>query len=133
MARIDRSPDVQEYVREVSLSEIDSRGGIVDLFQQGHVILVCDYRPPVNFDAIGALDWDLDRVADPKLRHRIKKLTTGAFLEEGPPVRHTCFQKRRFSSPVKDPLRQTVFEVLCGVMLRCSMPYRRRSGSRRKN
>lgn len=113
MARIDRHPDVKDYVLELSLSEIDARGGIADLFEQGHLILVRDYRLPVNFDAIGALDRDLDRVADPELRRRIKKLTTGAFLEGEPPARRTRFQRGGPALRFKDPLRQTVFEVLC--------------------
>ncbi|MBC2669058.1 hypothetical protein ACFOON_08805 [Novosphingobium piscinae] len=113
MARIDRHPDVKDYVLELSLVEIAARGGLADLFEQGHLVLIRDYRLPVDFGAFAAMEKDLDLVLEPEIRRRVKKLTTDAFLDGEPPVRRSRFDRDGPALRFKDPLRQAIFDVLC--------------------
>lgn len=113
MARIDRHPGVKDYILELSLAEIGARGGISDLFEQGHLILIRDYRLPIDFASIAALEKDLDLIPEPEIRRRVKKLTTTAFLEGEPPARRLRFDRAGPALRFKDPLRQAVFDVLC--------------------
>ena len=113
MARVDRHPEVKDYILELSLEEIGARGGIADLFEQGHLVIVRDYRLAVDFSAIDALEKDLDLIGDPQCRRRVKKMTTRAFLEGDPPVRRRRFDRRSKALQFNDPMRQAVFDVLC--------------------
>ena len=113
MARIDRHPGVKDYILELSLSEIAARGGIADLFEQGHLVLVRDYRLPLDFSPIASMEKELDRVLEPEIRRRVKKLTTSAFLEGEPPVQRSLFDRSGPALRFKDPLRQSIFDVLC--------------------
>jgi hypothetical protein len=113
MAQIDRNPAVKDYILELSLAEIAARGGIADLFEQGHLVLVRDYRLPVDFAAIGALEKKLELIAEPEIRRRVKKLTTDAFISGEPPVRRSRFDGNGPAYRFKDPVRQSIFDVLC--------------------
>lgn len=113
MARIDRHPGVKDYILELSLAEIHARGGIADLFEQGHLVLARDYRLPVDFGPVGAMEKNLDLIVDPEIRRRVKKLTTTAFLDGEPPARRSRFDRSGPALRFKDPLRQAIFDVLC--------------------
>lgn len=113
MARIDRHPEVKDYILEASLAEISARGGIADLFENGHLVLLRDYRLPVDLAPIDALDKDLDRIADPEIRRRVKKMTTNSFLAGEPPARRGRFERGGPALLFKDPVRQAVFDILC--------------------
>ena len=113
MARIDRHPDVKDYVLEMSLAEIRARGGIADLFEQGYLILFKDYRLPVDINALGAIENNLALISDSETRRRVKKMTTAAFLEGAPPEKRSRFDSEGPALKFRDPVRQAIFDVLC--------------------
>jgi len=106
MAVIERHPDIEDYFVELSLDEIARRGGLADIFEEGLVILLKDYRLPVDYDAIDAISRSLDDIADPQIRRRVKKLTTPMFFDEpsGTADGHATFG---------DAARQAIYDVLC--------------------
>jgi len=106
MAIIDRHPDIEDYFVELTLEEIASRGGLADIFEEGRVILLKDYRLPVDHKAIEAISKSLDDIADPQVRRRVKKLTTPMFFDEpsGTANGHLTFD---------DDARQAIYDVLC--------------------
>lgn len=113
MARIEKHPEVDDYFLEMDLAEIDGRGGIADLFEQGHLVILREYRLPVDHGAFGLLEKRMDLVTDPAVRRRVKKLTTAAFLDGTPPVRRARFDREGPQLRFADPLRQAVFDVMC--------------------
>lgn len=60
MALIDRNPEVEDYFVEMSLPEIEARGGVADIFEEGNLILIKDYRLDFDFDALAALSKSTD-------------------------------------------------------------------------
>ena len=52
MALIERHPDVEDYFVEMSLADIKARGGVADLFEEGQLILINDYRLDFDFGAL---------------------------------------------------------------------------------
>jgi hypothetical protein len=108
MALIERHPDVPDYILEFSLSEIAARGGVADLFEQGQLILIKDYRLDFDFGALAALSKSTETVADPDLRRKLKKLTAPYFFDGKPP--HEQGGKLIFP----DPVRQAIYDTLCG-------------------
>lgn len=107
MAFIERHPEVEDYFVEMTLGEIDARGGIADIFEEGHVILLKDYRLNFKYPALAALAKSTDSIQDVSLRKRLKKLTAPMFFEGERPVAKNGTLK--FSEPV----RQAVFDVIC--------------------
>jgi hypothetical protein len=107
MALIDRNPAVRDCFLEISLQDIAGRGGIADLFEEGRLIVLKDYRLDVDFAAIASLSKSTDQVEDQGLRKKLKKLTAPAFFEGDPP------NERRGNLIFTDPLRQAVFDILC--------------------
>lgn len=107
MALIERHPDVPDYIVELSLPEIRARGGVADLFEQGQLILIKDYRLDFDCDALAALSKTTESIGDPDMRRKLKKLTAPAFFEGQPPSR----KNGRLSFP--DPVRQAIYETLC--------------------
>ena len=106
MAIIDRHPDIEDYFVELTLDEIAARGGLADIFEDGRVIVLKEYRLAVDHEAIGAISNSLDDIADPQIRRRVKKLTTPMFFDEasGAANGHLVF---------KDQARQAIYDVLC--------------------
>lgn len=106
MAIIERHPDIEDYFVELTLDEISRRGGLADIFEEGRVILLKDYRLPVDHQAIDAISRSLDDIADPQIRRRVKKLTTPMFFDEpsGAADGHLTFD---------DTARQAIYDVLC--------------------
>lgn len=113
MARIERHPKVKDYILELPPGEIRSRGGIADLFEQGYLILLQDYRLPIDLSVIGSLNKDLGQIEDPLIRRRVKKMTTGGFFEGEPPIRRSRFERNGPALRFRDPVRQAIFDVLC--------------------
>jgi len=107
MAIIERHPDIADYFVELSLNDIARRGGLADIFEEGRVIILKDYRLPVAPAAIAALSKSLDAIADPNTRRRVKKLTTPLFFEAKP--RRTANGDPVFS----DEAQQAIYDVMC--------------------
>lgn len=107
MARIERHPEVEDYFVELTLPQIADRGGIADIFEDGRVILIKDYRLDFDFGALAGLEKSTDSIRDKDLRKRLKKLTASSFFEGKPPAR------TRDGLAFADPLRQALFDVLC--------------------
>jgi hypothetical protein len=107
MARIVRHPEVEDYITEISLTDVAARGGIADLFEEGRLIVLKDYRLNVDHGAFEALAKSLETVADPKLRRTLKKLTGPSFFEG----ERSSRKWGRLTFP--DPLRQSIYDVLC--------------------
>lgn len=107
MALIKRHPRIPDYIMEMSLGEIAKRGGVADLFEQGHLIIIGDYRLDFDFDALSALSKSTESVSDPELRRKLKKLTAPNFFEGSSPKR--IKGGLRF----EEPLRQAIYDTLC--------------------
>lgn len=107
MAHIERHPALDDPFVEMSLAEIASRRGIADIFEDGRVILLKDYRLDFDFAALAALSKSIDGVEDLQVRKKLKKLTSPYFFDGKPPVE----RNGRLIFP--DPTRQAVFDVLC--------------------
>lgn len=104
MALIIRHPDVEDYIVEMSLPDVISRGGVADLVETGHIVILKDYRLDFDFDALSQLSKSLDDIADPQLRRNVKKLEAPQFFSEAPSWRNPAF---------RDPLRQALLDTLC--------------------
>jgi hypothetical protein len=107
VAVIERHPAVKDYFLDLSLSEIADRGGVADLFEEGRVIVLRDYRLDVDFEALKSLSKNTDAVEDPVLRKKLKKMTAPLFFDGDPPTEKSG--KLFF----REPVRQALFDVLC--------------------
>lgn len=107
MANIERHPAVQDCIIEMSLDEIARRKGVADLFEEGHLLLIKDYRLDFDFPALEALSKSTETVSDPDLRRKLKKLTSPYFFKGRPPKE---IKGRLIFS---DPVRQAIYDVLC--------------------
>jgi hypothetical protein len=107
MAVIQRHPDVEDYFLELAVPEIKARGGIADLFEEGRVILLKDYRLQADFEALKSLFKSTEEVEDSALRKKLKKMTAPLFFEGERPV------EKNGRLIFREPLRQALFDVLC--------------------
>jgi hypothetical protein len=107
MALIERHPEVEDYFVEMTLSEIEARGGVADIFEEGRMILLKGYRLDFDFGALQALSKSTDSVENPEMRRKLKKLTSPSFFEGKTPVEKDG--QLLFSEPV----RQAIYDVLC--------------------
>jgi hypothetical protein len=107
MAVIERHPEVADYFVEMSLAEIEARGGIADLFEEGRLILVKDYRLDFDFDGLAALVKSTASIEDADLRRKVKKMTAPYFFKGKIP------QASKTGLIFADPVRQAIFDVLC--------------------
>ena len=106
MALIERHPDVDDYIIEISLADIAARGGVADLVERGHIVILADYRLDFDFAALEALSKSTAGLDDRVLQRRLKKLSAPEFFE-GPRLS----KWRRQGS--MEPLRRTILETLC--------------------
>ena len=106
MALIERHPDVEDYIVELTLADIAGRGGVADLIEDGKLIIVKDYRLAVDTSAIAALDKSTESLTDEQLRRHIKKLHAPEFFEGPAP----SIWRR---PALRDPLRQALLDTLC--------------------
>lgn len=107
MALIERHPDVPDYIVEMTLPEIAARGGIADLFEEGQLILIKDYRLQFDFEALSALSKSTEAIEDKELRRKIKKMTAPYFFKGKPP------KETNGKLVFADPVRQAIFDTLC--------------------
>jgi hypothetical protein len=107
MALIVRHPGVEDYFVEMSLPEIAARGGVADIFEEGKLILIKDYRLEFDFGALAALEKSPEAVGNRDLQRKIKKLTSPSFFEGQPPV------ERDGRLIFADSVRQAIFDVMC--------------------
>jgi hypothetical protein len=107
VAVIERHPDVKDHFLELSLPDIKARGGIKDLFEEGHLIIIRDFRLDFDFEALAALSRSIDSVEDHELRRKLKKMTAPYFFKGKPPIRSG--DKLLFLEPV----RQAIYDFLC--------------------
>lgn len=107
MGLIERHPAVEDYFTELSLAEVAERGGVADIFEEGRVVLLKNYRLDFDFGALAALSKSTEAVSDPVLRKKLKKMTAPLFFEGDPPVR------KGGRLLFRDPVRQAVFDVIC--------------------
>ena len=81
MATIIKNPDVEDYFVELTLAEIKSRpNGITDLFEANRLILLKDYRIPVDLNAFSKIYGDRSKIEDPSVARTIKKMTSPSFF-----------------------------------------------------
>ena len=64
MAVVERHPEIEDYITEISIHEISARGGIADIFEEGRLIVLSDYRLDFDFEALAALSKSTDAVKD---------------------------------------------------------------------
>lgn len=111
MATIIRHPDVEDYFVELTLDEIKVRpNGITDLYEASRLVLLKDYRLPVDLSVFGRLSGNIAKVDSAPLRRTLKKLTSTKFFE-GMDLDVGAAPYRAFET--SDPVRQAVFDVLC--------------------
>jgi hypothetical protein len=107
MALIKRHPAVRDCFVEMSIPDIRDRGGIADLFEEGRLVLIKDYRLDFDFDAMAALSKSTDSIEDADTRRKLKKMTAPYFFKGKTPTESNG--KLIFA----DPVRQAIFNVLC--------------------
>lgn len=107
MALIERHPKLEDCFVEMALPEIFARGGVRDLFEEGRLVLLKDYRLDFDFGALTGLNKSIEAVEDRDLRRRLKKLTAPQFFEGKAPTRKNG--RLLFA----DPVRQAIYDVLC--------------------
>jgi len=116
MATIIKHPDVEDYFVELTLDEIRSRpDGITDLYEANRLILLKDFRMPIDLDVFKEMSGNIGKVDDPKLRKHLKKLTSTKFFEGAGPefVEDENGGGAYGSFATEDPVRRAVYDVLC--------------------
>lgn len=107
MALIERHPQIEDYFVELTLTQVADRGGIADLFEDGRVILLKDFRLNFDFAALSALSKSTPAVTDPRLRKKLKKMTAPLFFSGEKPT-------RRWGRLIfNDPVRQLIYDTIC--------------------
>ena len=71
------------------------------------MILFKDYRLDFDFGALAALSKSIDRVTDPEMRKKLKKLLSPYFFEGKQPA------ERDNQPQFVEPVRQAIYDVLC--------------------
>ena len=107
MAVIELHPEVENYIVQLSLPEIEARGGVADLIEEGQLVVIRDFRLDLDFSAFESLAKSTDTVRDPQLRATLKKLEAPSFFEGKTPRR--TWRGLRFD----DPLRQALYDHIC--------------------
>lgn len=107
MALIERHPEVEDYFREMTLSEMAARGGAADLVEDGQLVIIKDFRLDFDFGILDRLSKSIDQVEDQAIRKSLKKLEATNFFEGEAPV------ERDGRLIFRDRLRQALFDVLC--------------------
>jgi hypothetical protein len=107
MAVIELHPDVEDYVLQLSMSDIRARGGVADLIEEGKVVIVRDLRLDVDYSALECLAKSTNAVCDRQIQNQLKKLEATTFFEGERPRRR--WRGLQFDNPV----RQALFDILC--------------------
>lgn len=112
MATIIKHPDVEDYFVELTLDEIKRRpNGITDLYEANRLILLKDYRLPVDLSVFAHLSGNIEKVDSPALRKTLKKMTSPKFFEGIEFNSDSATIRQAFEAA--DPVRKAVFDVLC--------------------
>lgn len=109
MAIIERHPQIDDYFVELSLAEVADRGGVADIFEEGRVILLKDYRLDFDFDALSGLSKSTESIEDQALRKKLKKMTAPVFFEGDSPI------EKNGRLVFREPVRQAIYDVLCNA------------------
>lgn len=114
MATIVRHPSVADYIVEMSLDEIAERPhGVTDLFEDGRLIIIKDYRLAFDHEALESLNSRIDGVEDERILRKLKKLEATVFFEGRAP--ETIYDTNGDPKSLRfdNPVRQALFETLC--------------------
>jgi hypothetical protein len=107
MAIVELHPGVEDYLLHLSLPEIEARGGVADLVEEGKVVIIRDFRLDLDYSALESLAKSTEAVGDERVRSQLKKLETTVFFEGERPRRR--WARRQFDNPV----RQALFDTIC--------------------
>jgi hypothetical protein len=107
VAIIERHPGVADYILTLSPAEIAARGGIAELVETGHLVIVRDRRLEFDFRLLQLLSKSLDGIADDTIRRKLKKLDASYFFAGDAPI------ERNGRLLFDNRLRQSVYEILC--------------------
>ena len=107
MAIIHRHPEIEDYFVQMTLPNIAERGGIADIFEEGRLIILSDYRMDFESSTLAKISKSIGGIGDRDLRKRIKKLSGTQFFEGELPVR------RNGRLAFGDPVRQALFDHVC--------------------
>ena len=106
MATILKHPQVEDYFVELTLDEIKERPhGIIPEYESNRLIILKDYRLPIDLDVFAEMSTNLGRIEDPKIRRTVKKMTSTNFLREG----YSADDVRT----VPNPITRAAYDVLC--------------------
>ena len=108
MAVIELHPDVDNYIVQLSSSQIRERGGVADLVEDGKVVIISDVRVDLDDGILDQLAKSTEAIEDPAVRRALKKLHSTSFFEGSPPSRRWGGRLR-----FEDPVRQALFDTLC--------------------
>lgn len=116
MATIIKHPEVEDYFVEMTLDEIKSRpNGITDLYEANRLVLLKNYRMPIELDIFARMSGNISKVQDDKLRKTLKKLTSTKFFEGAGPefVEDEHGNGAYHAFETQDPVRKAVYDMLC--------------------
>ena len=106
MPTILKHPQIEDYFVELTLDEIKQRPhGIIPEYEANRLIILKDYRLPIDLDVFAEMSTNLNRVEDPKVRRTIKKMYSTTFYGDAAPALDT-----KTSS---DPVIRAAYDVLC--------------------
>lgn len=84
MATIVRHPKVEDYFIELTLDEVRGKPhGIIPEYEANRLVILKDFRLPVDLEPLSRMSADLDQIEDPAVRRRVKKLTATNVFEDG--------------------------------------------------
>ena len=76
MAQIILNPDVENYFVEMAMSDAVNRPyGIADLYEDGHVVILKDYKFDLDYEFLNSIDFTVrPGTIDPDIEMRLQKL-----------------------------------------------------------
>ena len=116
MATIIKNPEVEDYFVELSLDDIKSRrNGIIDLYEASRLILLKDYKIPIDLDIFSMLSGNISKIEDQGVRKRVKKLVSSRVFNDGDPksVEDEKGGGAYEAFETNDPIRKAVYDILC--------------------
>ena len=108
MALIELHPEVDNYILELSLPEIQARGGVADLVEDGKIVIIKDFRVGLGDGVLDQLAKTTEGLADAGLRRQLKKLESTAFFQG------ERLKRRWRNARFGDPIKQALLYSLCG-------------------
>lgn len=106
MAKIIKHPDVEDYFVELTLDEIGQRPhGIIPEYEANRLIILKDYRLPVDLKVFEAMSTNLAKIDDPKIRRTVKKMASTSFYGAG--------KSDEDPKTTQDPVIRAAYDILC--------------------